>query len=78
MALLTRVDPAANLHRFYVVRLAPSLFGDWTLLREWGRIGSPGTVRLTSFENYANADQAARRTINTRLRHGYREQRAKV
>jgi hypothetical protein len=35
MAFLTRTGPAKNLHRFYVVRLAPTLFGDWTLLREW-------------------------------------------
>src|SRR5262249_34862735 len=24
----------------------PTLFGDWTVLREWGRRGSPGTMRL--------------------------------
>lgn len=24
----------------------PNLFGEWVLLREWGRIGSPGRVRL--------------------------------
>jgi hypothetical protein len=34
MTVFTRTDPAKNLHRFYVVRLAPTLFGEWTLLRE--------------------------------------------
>jgi predicted DNA-binding WGR domain protein len=71
MAFLTRRDPARNLYRFYVVRLEPALFGDWTLLREWGRSGSPGTVRLTSFERYDEAAKAEHRAIKRRLRHGY-------
>ena len=71
MAFLIRTDPAKNLHRFYVVRLVPSLFGEWTLLCEWGRSGSPGTVRVTSFEQYADAQKAEQRTIKRLLRHGY-------
>jgi predicted DNA-binding WGR domain protein len=55
------------------VRLAPSLFGDWTLLREWGRSGSPGTVRLTSFEQEQEARKAEQRSIKRRLAHGYSE-----
>src|SRR5262249_42897670 len=31
--------------RFYLVDVTPTLFGDWTVLREWGRRGSPGTLR---------------------------------
>jgi predicted DNA-binding WGR domain protein len=69
--ILTHTDPGRNLHRFYVVQLAPTLFGEWTLLREWGRMGSPGTVRLTSFEHQAAAEQAAQHTIKRRLSHGY-------
>jgi predicted DNA-binding WGR domain protein len=46
MAFLTRIDPARNINRFYVVQVMPSLFGEWTVMREWGRRGSPGTVRL--------------------------------
>jgi hypothetical protein len=36
MAFFTHTDSAKNLHRFYVVQLSPTLFGDWTLLREMG------------------------------------------
>jgi predicted DNA-binding WGR domain protein len=46
MAFLTRIDPARNINRFYIVDVTPTLFGDWALVREWGRRGSPGTVRL--------------------------------
>ena len=34
-----RIDPAANMQRFYRLNLAPDLFGGCALVREWGRIG---------------------------------------
>jgi predicted DNA-binding WGR domain protein len=43
---LTRSEPAKNIDRFYVVDIMPTLFGEWAVLREYGRRGSPGTVRL--------------------------------
>jgi predicted DNA-binding WGR domain protein len=76
MAFFTRSDPAKNLHRFYILRLAPTLFGDWTLLREWGRRGSPGTVRATTFDRLDDAQQAEARAIKRRIQHGYSERAA--
>jgi len=37
MAFLTRTDPAKNIDRFYFVDVTPTLFGEWAVLREWGR-----------------------------------------
>ena len=37
--LMQRIDPTANMRRYYAVRLAPDLFGGCALVREWGRIG---------------------------------------
>lgn len=71
MAIFTRTDRVKKRHRFYVVQLSPTLFGDWTLLREWGRSGSPGTVRVTSFDRYDEAQKEEQRTIKRRLQHGY-------
>lgn len=71
MVVLTRIDPARKLHRFYVVNLGPTLFGEWTLWREWGRSGSPGTVRTIGFDRYDDAQKAEQRIIKRRLRHGY-------
>jgi predicted DNA-binding WGR domain protein len=62
MAFLTRVDPSRNIDRFYVVAVTPTLFGEWALLREWGRRGSAGTVRLTSYRRRDEAEAAERRT----------------
>jgi predicted DNA-binding WGR domain protein len=72
MAFLTRTDPTRNINRFYVVQVMPSLFGDWTVMREWGRRGSPGTVRLSSYQRRNEAETAEQRTIKRRLQRGYR------
>ena len=73
MAFLTRTDPLRNLYRFYVVRIAPTLFGEWSLVREWGRVGSPGTMRATIFKQQHEAQRAEQRSIKRRLAHGYTE-----
>jgi len=38
------------------VQIMPTLFGDWTVMREWGRRGSPGTMWLDNYEHRADAD----------------------
>jgi predicted DNA-binding WGR domain protein len=77
MAFLTRTDPTRNINRFYVVDITPTLFGEWAVLREWGRRGSPGTLRLetsirleTSLRR-EEAQLAEQRTIKRRLQWGY-------
>ena len=37
--VLTRIDNSKNERRFYRMDITPGLFGDWGLVREWGRIG---------------------------------------
>ena len=64
MTFLTRIDPTRNIDRFYVVQVLPTLFGDWTVLREWGRRGSPGTMRLESYQRRNEAETAEQRTIS--------------
>ena len=71
MPFLSRTDPTRNIDRFYVVQVMPTLFGDWTVLREWGRRGYPGTVRLSSYQRRNDAETAEQRTIKRRLQRGY-------
>lgn len=35
-----RVDVARNMARYYSLLLQPTLFGDMSLVRNWGRIGT--------------------------------------
>ena len=38
--------------------IQPDLFGGASLIREWGRIGSPGTVRVDWYDTEADAKDA--------------------
>jgi predicted DNA-binding WGR domain protein len=61
-------DPERRMARFYTMHLAPTLFGGWDLVREWGRIGSPGTVRIDPFETLEESERALRRSIEKQKR----------
>ena len=52
---LEKRQPAQKMARFYRMAIMPNLFGEWTLYREWGRIGQGGRVRMDWFadENQA-------------------------
>ena len=71
MVFLTRIDPARQLQRFWLSMMTPTLFGGWSLVREWGCIGSPGTVQARSFDSEVEARRVERRSIRKRERHGY-------
>ncbi len=47
--------------------MTPTLFGEWSLVREWGRIGRPGTVRKLWFDTLEQA-QAALVSLEARKR----------
>ena len=70
MVFFTRIDPAKNVARFWLSVVTPTLLGGWSLLREWGRIGSPGTVQARTFEREDEARRAERHGIRKRERHG--------
>ena len=69
------VEPAKRKYRFYKMFIAPSLFGEWLLVREWGRIGSPGQVRSDHFTNAGAALLALQKLVREKLKRGYMFQR---
>lgn len=68
---LERHDPDKNLHRFYQLFVTPGIFGDWSLVREWGRAGSPGTVRKDWFETEEEAISAGKKLLDAKEKKGY-------
>ena len=60
-----------NLHRFYQAFVAPGLLGDCSVVLEWGRVGSPGTVRKKWYENDVAAKQAMQMIVQKKLKKGY-------
>lgn len=37
--LLTKIDPARNMRRYYCIGVQPTLLGDWCVVCRYGRIG---------------------------------------
>lgn len=68
---LRRVDPERNMHRFYVLGIEQDLFGQWVLVREWGRIGRQGRVRANAYPSAAVAREACDQLANLKRRRGY-------
>lgn len=60
--------------RFYRVELGYNLFGEYTVLREWGLRGARGTGRrlVTWYSNLREACLAAERWHQRARRRGYR------
>ena len=71
MIHLTRTDPARNMARFYTMALQPTLFGEWALLREWGRIGSAGRLVSSRFASEGEAALAMAEHLKAKLSKGY-------
>ena len=71
---LTRRDPACNMARFYELAVEPSLFGNWLLVRRWGRIGTHGRSRLMSYDSRNEAEQGLAHLADRKLQRGYRDQ----
>ena len=70
--MLTRTDDRRNMARFYKLDIKPTLFGEWSFVREWGRIGRAGTVRVETHRTRGRADVALALSWAKRLKRGYR------
>ena len=68
---IERVDPEANMFRFYRLRLLPDLFGGVSLLREWGRIGTQGRHRIELFSDAGQAADAMLAVYRSKQKRGY-------
>jgi predicted DNA-binding WGR domain protein len=68
---LERHEPERNMARFYRITVVPTLFGDWAVIREWGRIGSPGTVREAWFDSEEEARAEGLKLLEKKRKRGY-------
>ncbi len=55
---LAKIDTTSNNAHFYRMEIMRGLFGDWSLIREWGRIGQHGQMRIDWFDDEAEAKDA--------------------
>jgi predicted DNA-binding WGR domain protein len=64
-------QPADNRHRYYRVSWQTDLFGEGNVVRSYGRKGGWNRTLSQPFDSLEAAWPFIRRTIKTRLRHGY-------
>lgn len=69
--VLRRNDPTRNVSRYYVLAIEPSLYGDATLVRARGRIGSLGRQRLDLYATTDAAGEALEVWLARKMRPGY-------
>ena len=71
LAHLHRIDHDANMARYYCVDIAPTLFGDVSVVRTWGRIGTHGRTSIETCASVEEAERAASQTLRRKMRRGY-------
>jgi len=69
--VLYRIDTARRMHRYYRMDVQLDLFGQWCVIREWGRIGSTGQTRCMPFPALHEAQTALQRQRSAKEQRGY-------
>ncbi len=68
---LTNINPNQNRYRFYHITIQPGLFGNFCLIRRWGRVGNKGRSLSRSFETIEELYKKVNRLVKMRERRGY-------
>lgn len=68
---LFRIDPLKNMARFYELDIQPNLFGGYSLMRYWGRIGTDGQMKTELHDKKSDARCAFDILQQSKLRRGY-------
>jgi predicted DNA-binding WGR domain protein len=69
--VLDRFDPGADMAEFDVLSIGTSLFGDATLIREWGRIGTAGQPKINLHDSEGAAVKVLEIWLRRKQRRGY-------
>lgn len=70
---LERIDRSKNMARYYRLSVVETLFGEWAMVREWGRIGRHGQSREHWSASEAEAQNQLKSRQDERVRRGYRQ-----
>lgn len=70
-----RIAPEKNMARFYALAVQPTLFGEVSLVRAWGRIGTRGQQMVHMFDNESQAINLFLEVLREKRKRGYRPKR---
>ena len=69
--VLHRIDKDRNMARGYELSVQPGLFGDVSVLRHWGRIGTVGQSKEYWFRDETEAAREAGAILRQKQKRGY-------
>lgn len=69
---LIKIDPTRNMKRFYELDIQPNLFGGFSVIRMWGRIGTKGQVKIELHDEKTMAQYSFKKLQSTKLNRGYK------
>lgn len=73
MRIYLQSDPEeSDILRFVHLVLQEDLVGGWTLIRESGKQGSPGTIKRQHFDDQSEAIEAIMKWRDKTIKRGYR------
>ncbi|MBF2714073.1 WGR domain-containing protein [Agrobacterium vitis] len=70
-----RIAPEQNMAQFYALAVQPTLFGEVSLARAWGRIGTRGQQMVRLFDNERQAINLFLDVLREKPKRGYRPKR---
>jgi predicted DNA-binding WGR domain protein len=70
-ARFERIDRPEHCERFYLLAVQPTLLGDISLVRTWGRIGTQGKSLSAPFPDRSSAQETVERLVRRRLKRRY-------
>ncbi|MCJ8521160.1 putative DNA-binding WGR domain protein [Pseudorhizobium tarimense] len=68
---IRRIDRRKNMSRFYALSIQHTLFGNVSLIREWGRTGTRGQQRIDVFEDEKQALSSFLALLRQKRKRGY-------
>ncbi len=70
---LEKHNDEKNIHRFWTISVQPNLFGGWSVVRRWGRIGGrAGRLKIDLYDDLEAAKQVFQKKEREKLRRDYR------
>lgn len=70
--ILYKIDSAKNLYRFYSLYIQQDLFGNYCLIRAWGRIGISRQQKIIAFTTLEAAEKEMQKQQRIRTKKGYK------
>lgn len=69
---LQAINPSKNIFRWYEVRVAQDLWGKWSLMIGYGRMGGKGRTLHHSFSSFDTMKESLQKILKKRLHAGRR------